>query len=91
VRVDPLAAGELVEQRSIEAAPGAVIDILDDGMVAQSGIAQPGRKALVATMGVNAGEKMHRRAGVKMHHGWKRPTTAMLVRPGHPNSAFWFD
>ena len=47
VRVDPLAAGELVEQRPIKAARGAVIDILDDGMVAQPGIAQPGGKTLV--------------------------------------------
>ena len=39
VRIDPFAAGELVEQRPIEAARGAVIDILDDGVVARSGIA----------------------------------------------------
>ena len=32
VRVDPFAAGELVEQAAIEAARGAVIDILDDGL-----------------------------------------------------------
>src|SRR5437879_414168 len=30
---------------------------------------------------VNAGEKMHRRAGVKMHHRWMRPATGGLVRP----------
>ena len=41
VRIDPLAIGKLVEQPAIEAARGAVIDILDDGLVAQSGIAQP--------------------------------------------------
>ena len=51
VRVDPLAGGELVEQRAIEAARGSVIDVLDDGMVAQSGIAQPSGEALVAAMG----------------------------------------
>ena len=50
VRVDPLAVGELVEQRPIEAARGPVIDVLDDGVVAQSGIAQPGGNALVAAM-----------------------------------------
>jgi hypothetical protein len=50
VRVDPLAAGELVEQRPIKAAQSAVIDILDDGVVAQSGMAQPGGEALVAAM-----------------------------------------
>jgi hypothetical protein len=41
VLVDPLAAGELVEQRTIEAARGTVIDVLDDGVVAQSSMAQP--------------------------------------------------
>ena len=51
MRVDPLAAGELVEQRAIKAARSAVIDILDDGVVAQPGIAQPGGQALVAAMG----------------------------------------
>ena len=50
MRVDPLAPGELVEQRTIEAARGTVIDVLYDGVVAQSGIAQPGGKALVAAM-----------------------------------------
>jgi hypothetical protein len=35
MRVDPLAAGELVEQSAIEAARGPVIDVLDDGLVTQ--------------------------------------------------------
>jgi hypothetical protein len=32
--------------------------------------------------GVNAGEKMHRRAGVKLHHGWmpNGPTGGLLLR-----------
>jgi hypothetical protein len=34
-RIDPLAGGKLVEQRAIEAAVNSVIDVLDDGMVAQ--------------------------------------------------------
>jgi hypothetical protein len=51
VRVDPFAAGELVEQRAIKAARGPVIDVLDDGVVAQPGIAQPCREAFVAAMG----------------------------------------
>ena len=51
VRVDPLAIGELMEQRPIEAARGAVIDVLDDGVVTQPGIAQAGGEALVAAMG----------------------------------------
>jgi len=48
--VDPFAIDELVEQTAIETARGAVIDILDDGVVAQSGIAQAGGQALVAAM-----------------------------------------
>ena len=51
VRVDPLAVGELVEQGAVEAARGAVIDVLDDGLLAQPGIAQPGGEPLVAAMG----------------------------------------
>ena len=51
MRVDPLAAGELVEQRAVKPARDTVIDVLDDGMMAQPGIAQPGGKALVAAMG----------------------------------------
>ena len=50
VGVDPVAVGELLEQRAIEAARGAVIDILDDGLMAQPGIAQPGEQALVAAI-----------------------------------------
>ena len=51
VRIDPLAAGELVEQSAIETARGAVIDVLDDGVMAQLGIAQAGGQTLVAAMG----------------------------------------
>ena len=51
VRVDPLTIGELVEQSAVEAAWGPVIDVLDAGLLAQSGIAQPGGKPLVAAMG----------------------------------------
>jgi hypothetical protein len=51
VRVDPLAIGELVEQGAVEAAWGPVIDVLDAGLLAQSGIAQPGGKPFVAAVG----------------------------------------
>jgi len=50
VRIDPRTIGELVEQGAVEAARGAVVDVLDDGVLAQPGIAQPGRQALVAAM-----------------------------------------
>jgi hypothetical protein len=39
MRVDPCAGGEPMEQCAIEAAWGAVIDILDDGVMAQPRIA----------------------------------------------------
>src|SRR6266513_370368 len=51
VRIDPLAIGELLKQSAVEAAWGPVIDVLDAGLLAQSGIAQPGGKPLVAAMG----------------------------------------
>src|SRR5262249_5522608 len=51
VRVDPLAIGELLEQSTVEAAWGPVIDVLDARLRAQSGIAQAGGQPLVAAMG----------------------------------------
>jgi hypothetical protein len=50
VRLDPFAGGKLLKQRAIEAARGPVIDVLDKGVMAQSGIAQSGSQALVAPM-----------------------------------------
>ena len=52
MRVDPFAIGELVEQGAVEAAWGPVIDVLDAGLLAQSGIAQSGGEPLVAAMGL---------------------------------------
>ena len=40
-----------MEQSTVEAAWGSVIDVLDAGLLAQSGIAQPGGKPLVAALG----------------------------------------
>jgi hypothetical protein len=51
VRIDPLAGRELLEQSAVEAAWSPVIDVLDAGRLAQSGVAQPGGKPLVAAMG----------------------------------------
>ena len=64
VRVDPFAADELVEQRAVEAARGTVIDVLDDGLLAQPGIAQPGGEPLVAAMGDLAIEEQAKPFGV---------------------------
>jgi len=64
MRVDPLATGELVEQSAIKAARGPVIDVLDDGVVTQSSIAQPGGQAFVATVGYLAIDEQTKPVGV---------------------------
>jgi hypothetical protein len=40
-----IATGEVLEQGTVETARGAVIDVLDDGVLAQPGIAQAGGDA----------------------------------------------
>jgi hypothetical protein len=40
-----------IHQSAVEAARGPVIDVLDAGLLAQSGLAQPGGQPLVAAMG----------------------------------------
>ena len=47
VRVDPVAGDELLEQRAVEAARRAIVDVLDDGLLAQAGVPQPGVQPLV--------------------------------------------
>jgi hypothetical protein len=70
VRVDPLAMGELLVQSAVEASRGSVIDILDAGLLAQSGIAQPGSKALVAAMGELAIDQQAQPVGMGEHSGF---------------------
>jgi hypothetical protein len=50
VGIDPTALGELLEQRAVEAARCAVVDILDDGLMAQPGVAQAGVQTPIATV-----------------------------------------
>lgn len=50
VGVDPIARDEFLEQRPVEAAGRAIIDILDRRLMAQPRIAKPGRKPLVVTV-----------------------------------------
>ena len=69
VRVDPCAAGELLEQGPFETARRAIIDVLDDGLLAQPSIAQPGGQALVAAMGDLAVEQQPQPVGVAEHRG----------------------
>jgi hypothetical protein len=44
---DPLTARELEEESTVEAAVGAEIDVLDDGRLAQPGLAQAAGEPLV--------------------------------------------
>src|SRR6516225_5272730 len=50
VPVDPAAFDELLEEGAVEAAGAAVVDVLDGGVMAQPGIAQPPRQLLVVAM-----------------------------------------
>ena len=45
--VDPLALDQLLEQGAVETAGTAIVDILDAGLLAQFGDAQPGGEPLV--------------------------------------------
>jgi hypothetical protein len=69
VRVDPFAAGELLEQSTVETARRAIIDVLDDGVLAQPGIAQAGGQALVAAMGGLAVEQQPQLIGMAERRG----------------------
>ena len=51
VHVDPVAGDELLEERAIEAARGAVVDVLDQRLLAQLGMAQPGGEFFVVPVG----------------------------------------
>ena len=49
--LDPAPSGEALEQGAVEAACGAVVDILDDGLVTQPGVAQPRSQPTVVALG----------------------------------------
>ena len=70
MRIDPAAFGELLEQRAIETARGAVIDVLDRGLMAQPGIAQPGEQALVAAIADLAIEQQAEPFGMGQRRGF---------------------
>jgi hypothetical protein len=50
MRIDPATLGELLEQRAVEAACDAVVDILDGGLMAQLCITQAGMQAPVTSV-----------------------------------------
>ncbi len=49
--IDPLAFDQHRQEAAVEAARGAVVDVLDAGLLAQLGILQPLREPLVASQG----------------------------------------
>ena len=58
--VDPVTLGDLLEESAVEAARRPVIDVLDNGLVAQAGEAEPGLKPTVLALGhlsAGAGEE----------------------------------
>src|SRR5262249_6686962 len=61
---------KLVEQRAVEAARGAVIDVFDGSLVAQSGVAQARRQAPVAAMTGFAIEQQAEPFGVAQRCGF---------------------
>lgn len=48
---DEVAGTELLEESAVKTAGGLVVDILDDGLMAQLGISKPGCQTPVATIG----------------------------------------
>jgi len=48
---DPFAARKLEEESAVEVAVGAEVDVLDDGRLAQPGLAQPAGEPLVLAAG----------------------------------------
>jgi hypothetical protein len=49
VVVDPLAFDQHRQEAAVEATRGAIIDVLDTGLLAQLGVLQPLRQPLVAS------------------------------------------
>jgi hypothetical protein len=70
VGVDPAALGEFLEQRPIKPAGGAVIDILDGGLMAQPGTTQAGEQSLVAPITDLTS------SGKPSHSGWVSVATS---------------
>ena len=59
-----------VEEGAVEAAWGPVIDVLDAGRLAQSGVAQPGGKPLVTAMGELAIDQQTEPVGMSERGGF---------------------
>src|SRR5260370_22836210 len=55
--VDPVAGDEPLEQRAIEATCCTIVDILDDGALAQPGMTEPGGEPALGALGGLAGEQ----------------------------------
>ena len=69
VRVDPFADGKLLEQGGVEVTRGAVVIVLDDGVLARTRIAQTGSEPLVTAMRKLAIEQQPKPVGVAERRG----------------------
>jgi hypothetical protein len=63
--VDPLAGGQRLKQRAVEPAGGAVIDILDRSLVAQTGVTQPRPQPPLVTIAYFSVEQQSKPLGVR--------------------------
>ena len=67
MRVDPAAGDEFLEQRAVETARGAIVDILDQRLLAEFGMAQSGGLFLVAAVRHLAAEQQGQPFGVRQY------------------------
>src|SRR5204863_8842440 len=51
VPLDPLAGGQILEQRSVEPTRRLHVDVFDDGVLSEAGVAQSGQEPLVVALG----------------------------------------
>ena len=84
--VDPAAGDQGLEQGAVETAGGAVIDVLDGGLMAQPGIAQPGPQPSLVALGDFAVEQQAEPFGVRQR-GAGRVRLQLGEGAGHAGEA----
>ena len=82
----PLAAGEALEQGAIQAASGAVIDVLRRRLLPEAGEAQPGGQALAVAL-QRLTVHQHGQPVLEAEFGAVRLSPLLLERPGHAGEA----
>ena len=79
----PAPTGKALEQGAVEAACGAIVDILDDGLVTQPGVAQPCSQPTVVALGRLAVEQEAQPLGMG-ELGLARVCLELEESSGHP-------